>query len=180
MAIVFVVEDGTGKSDSTSYVSVSEADDISDLNIYTAAAWDALSNASKENLLMYCTKSLDARTKWKGEKTNILQALEWPRKEVTDKYGNTVSDNSVPFNLRMAVVEFAKWNATADKISNETPSSVTQEIKVDSITVKFADASKIATAQFELPDFILDLLKGYGTTRKGGTGPTFGRVVRTA
>lgn len=178
MPIAFVVEDGTGKSDATSYVSVAEADDIAALNIHTSTAWNALTVGQKQNLLIYVTKALDARTRWRGEKTTLTQALEWPRKDVVDRFGNKLADNAVPFNVRMAVVEFAKWTAGSDKVSVDRPDSVVSEVKADAVTVKFANAADIAKAQYDLPELIIDLLKGYGSTRDRPGSVAFGRVTR--
>lgn len=178
MPIAFVVEDGTAKTDATSYVSVEEADDIVALNIHNNSTWGALTTQQKQNLLIYCTKALDARTRWKGDKSTLTQALEWPRKEVVDRYGNELADNAVPFNIRMAVVEFARWGAATDKVAGDRPENAVSEVKVDSITVKFADAADFARDQFELPEIVTDLLRGYGTTRDKPSGISFGKVVR--
>jgi len=180
MPIAFVVEDGTGKADATSYVTVEEADDINALNIHNNTAWAALTLTQKQNLLIYSSKAVDARTRWKGERTKLTQGLEWPRAGVKDAHGNNLSNAAVPFNVRMAVVEFAKWNATTDRIAVDRPDSVLQEVKVDTITVKFADASANALSQYELPEIVVDLLRGYGSIRERQPGVAFGKVVRGA
>lgn len=177
--INFVVEDGSGLSTATSYVSVEEADEIASLNIHTAAAWAALSLETKQTLLMYVTRALDARALWNGAKTTDAQALEWPRKEVRDRYNNEVSSSALPYNLRWAVVELAKANISADKLTNAVPPNVVSEVKVDTITLKFADATSIAMDQFQLPDIVGDLLRGYGTVRSSSRKVTFGKAVRT-
>ena len=175
----FVVEDGTGKSTATSYVSVEEADDIAFLNIHSTLEWHALSLQAKQNLLMYVSRALDARALWNGSKATTAQALEWPRKEVEDRYGNVVSDASVPYNIRWAVVELAKANIASDKLSVGIPTSVISEVKADSITVKYADATAVAANQFKLPEIVSDLLRGYGTVRNSPKKVTFGKVIRT-
>lgn len=177
--ISFIVEDGSGVSNATSYVSVEEADDIAALNFHNAASWDALTTQEKQTLLIYVTRALDVRAKWNGEKANPTQALEWPRKDVVDRYNNEVSSGAVPYNVRWAVVELAKWNISSDKLTTDTPENVVSEVKLDTMTVKFADAANVALDQFKMPEIVGDLLKGYGTFRNSARRVTFGKVVRT-
>lgn len=176
--ISFVVEDGTGNSNATSYVSVEEADDIASLNIHSSSSWLALPLDAKRNLLMYVTRALDARANWIGSRATDIQALDWPRKDVVDRYNNAVSSSAVPYNLRWAVVELAKANISADKLSNSIPANAISELKLDTITIKYADASMFASDQFQLPEIVTDLLRGYGTIRNSTRKVTFGRAVR--
>lgn len=178
MALDFIVEDGSGKPNATSYVSVEEADSISELNFHTHPTWAALTLEQKQNLLMLATKALDVRTKWVGTRTTENQALCWPRIGVKDESGNSITPLSVPYNVRMAVVEFAKWSATSDKISTDTPDNVVREIKVDSIGITFADASNLSQLAYTTPSFVGDLLKPFGRVRDLSGRVTFGRVVR--
>lgn len=176
--IDFVVEDGTGKSTATSYVSVEEADDIASLNIHSASAWSALTLQTKQSLLMYVSRALDARALWNGEKAVEMQALEWPRKDVKDRYGNELSSSSVPYNVRWAVVELAKANIASDRLTTAVPPNAVSEVKVDTITIKYADAAQIAAEQFKMPEIVSDLLRGYGSVRNNPRKVTFGKVIR--
>ena len=174
--ITFVVENGTGLTNATSYVSVDEADDLAVLNIHNSDAWLTLPVDKKRNLLIYASRVLDSRTTWNGERVSLTQALEWPRKEVTDRYGNAVSTSAVPYNVRWAVVEFAKWSLTEDRLSRTQPDSVVSEVKVDSISLKFADPTLLATDQYKTPDIVTDILRGLGSVRHSTRTVTFGRL----
>lgn len=174
--IPFVVENGTGLTNATSYVSVDEADDLAVLNIHNSDAWLTLPVDKKHNLLAYASRVLDARTTWNGERATSTQALEWPRKDVVDRYGNAVSDAAVPHNVRWAVVEFAKWSLTEDRLSRTQPDSAVSEVKVDSISLKFADATMLATDQYKTPDIVTDILRGLGSVRHSTRKVTFGRL----
>jgi hypothetical protein len=176
--IAFVVEDGTGLTSATSYVSVDEADDIASLNIHNSAAWDALDPADKENLLMYVSRVLDSRTLWNGEQVSPTQGLAWPRTGVVDRYKNILSSTAIPYNLRMAVVEFAKHTMTEDRLSKWQPDSIVSEIKVDSIAVKFANAGDVAMGQYKVPEIVTDLLTGLGNVRNSTKKVTFGKLIR--
>lgn len=175
----FVVEDGTGLPSATSYVSVEEADEIASLNIHNGAVWEALDDADKQSLLIYVSRVLDSRATWKGEQVSLTQGLAWPRSGVVDRYGNTLSSTAVPYNLRMAVVEFAKHTMTEDRLSRWQPDSIVSEVKVDAVTVKFANPTDVAMGQFKVPDIVTDLLNGLGSVRNSTKKITFGKLVRT-
>lgn len=177
--ITFVVEDGTGQASATSYVSVEEADDIAVLNIHNSDAWLALPLDAKRNLLMYVSRVLDARTTWSGTQVSSTQALAWPRKDVTDRYSNAVSAAAVPYHVRWAVVELAKHTLAEDLLSKSTPEQIISELKVDSITMKFANAAETAINKFKTPDIVGDILRGYGKVRNSNAKITFGKAVRT-
>lgn len=176
--IDFVVEDGTGNSTATSYVSVEESDNLAVMNIHTSDTWLALTLDAKRNLLIYASRVLDSRTTWNGTKTTETQALEWPRSFVTDRYGNDVSANSVPLNLKWAVVELAKQSVAADKLSTARPENVLSEVKIDTITLKFADPTNMALDQFKTPEIVTDLLRGLGSVRNSTRKVTFGGIYR--
>jgi hypothetical protein len=174
--IPFVVENGSGLSNATSYVALDEADDLAVLNIHNSDTWLALTADDKRNLLIYASRILDARTTWNGERVTLSQGLEWPRKGLIDRYGNAVSGAAVPYNVRWAVVEFAKWSMTEDRLSRTQPDNVVSEVKVDSILLKFADPTLIASEQFKTPDIVTDLLRGLGSVRHSTRKVTFGRL----
>jgi hypothetical protein len=177
--ITFVVEDGTGLSSATSYVSVEEADDIASLNIHSADAWLDLPLEAKQNLLIYVSRILDSRTTWVGNQASPIQGLAWPRTGVVDRYGNTVSAAAVPYAVRMAVVELAKHTMTEDRLSKSSPDSVVQSVKVDSISINFAQAANTALSMYKTPQIVTDLLLGLGNVRNSMRKITFGKLLRT-
>lgn len=177
--IPFVVEDGTGLANATSYVSVEEADDIAVMNIHNSDAWLALPLDEKRNLLIYTSRVLDSRTTWQGSHVSQLQGLAWPRTGVIDRYGNTISSSSVPFAVRWATVEMAKFTQTEDKLAKTRPDNVVSSVKVDSISLTFANATSVAMDQFKTPDIVCDILLGLGTVRNSTRKITFGKLIRT-
>lgn len=96
----FVAEDGTGKPDANSYISVAQADDYFSLRSNTV--WAALNAQAKESALVAATDYVEARfgNKFAGAKLTQTQALQFPRR------GNTVV-NGIPMNLVKAVCEYA-------------------------------------------------------------------------
>lgn len=106
MAVVIVVEDGTGKTDATSYVSRADFDaywtqkgvDYTNTTTYpndTINLW--LNDATQLADSMYC---------YCGYVANDGQALDVPRDNWYDERGNDLSD-SVPVKLKNAVCELA-------------------------------------------------------------------------
>ncbi|MFX0132497.1 MAG: DnaT-like ssDNA-binding protein, partial [Candidatus Hodarchaeota archaeon] len=93
----FVVEDGTGKSDATSYASVAQFESYwTDRGTdYTGTATD-----TKQAWLNLATEFIDFNYKFLGYATEYdTQALQWPRTGLRDKLGNLISDNSIPTEL---------------------------------------------------------------------------------
>lgn len=176
--ISFVVEDGTGLASATSYVSVEEADSIAALNIHNSDKWLALTLDVKRNLLMYTSRVLDTRTTWEGTQVNETQALAWPRSDVTDRYGNSLSAAAVPYAVRWAVVELAKHTMSSDRLSVSQPDSITTMVKVDTIEMEFADPTLNAMRQYKTPMIVSDILKGLGRVRNSAMKVTFGRAIR--
>lgn len=89
--MAIVVEDGTGKSNANSYVSLTDFKSYADARGLSYGADDALI----EQALIRATNWIDAtyRGRFPGVRTNgTAQALQWPRKAGSYQYGVYVSD----------------------------------------------------------------------------------------
>jgi len=99
--MTFLVEDGTGLPDSTSYTSVQFALD------YLGPDW-APDVAAQQKALEGGTEYADLR--WgkylRGEPLLTTQALEFPRKNIYDRYGTPVT--GIPFDLQRATALYAE------------------------------------------------------------------------
>jgi hypothetical protein len=114
--MALVVEDGTGKANAESYISVSDATTYhSDRG---NAGWAALaSDTVREQLLRKATEYMLQvyRLAWAGSRISADQALDWPRadvprKDVTYGYGSYPSyyaHDSVPTEIKRACAELA-------------------------------------------------------------------------
>lgn len=83
--MAIVVEDGSGKSNSEAYISVSDAT-ARLTSLGNNAAWDALaSDTLREQALRKGAEYIEARygQRWKGTRSLSTQALSWPRIEVS-------------------------------------------------------------------------------------------------
>jgi len=88
MAISLVVEDGTGRSNANSYLSVEDADSYH-ANLTQSAAWESAALAAKQSALIAATQYLDCEYGglWRGVRAHEGQALAWPRSDAQDDDG---------------------------------------------------------------------------------------------
>lgn len=94
--MALIVEDGTGKPDADSYVTLAEAD------AYCAklghAKWTGTDTA-KESALVRACQYVDTRYRFKGERLTVAQALEWPR-SIADGIPSRIKDAQCEAALR--------------------------------------------------------------------------------
>lgn len=112
-----ITETGTGDPNSESYISVASAD------VYHSNAgntlWATLLLAEKEQALRRATKFMlqTYRLRWKGVRTSLIQALDFPRYNVDlpDTYTyNLLSSTVVPNEVQWANAELALLAAAGD------------------------------------------------------------------
>lgn len=171
MPLTLVVEDGTGLTNANSYVTRAEADDIMEANILAFDTWDALVDSAKDAVLIYATRYLDSRADWNGVKTVAASALRWPRTGVLDRDGETVDEDEVPYQLKLAVVELARFLAVND-LANFRSQDGLKQVTADVVTLIFNEKYRLP----KMPSEIQYLIQGLGAVA-GNRG--FGKVVRT-
>ena len=126
----FVVEDGTGLQNATSYASIQEADDYFANRMYRTSWGDAsTTDQMKMASLATATESLDSRLKWAGSQLTTRQSLAFPRisfinqesngssVESRRRFGSFINDSiqrdNLPKEVKMATIQYA-----ADIIQN--------------------------------------------------------------
>lgn len=105
----FVVEDGSGKADSNSYVSV-EAADVYFERQGNPSTWSSSTRAQKQMALRVATSYISERygNRWRGVIDSDTQALDWPRSGVVDADTGLYYDNDeMPARLLNATAEVA-------------------------------------------------------------------------
>lgn len=140
--MALIVEDGTGKADAESYISVADAD-----TYHTArgnTAWTG-ATAVKEAALRRATDYLEDvyAARWKGERGDAAQALSWPRGGVT-VHGFAVDEDEVPDVVSRACAELALRALSADLLA-DAGAQVKSET-VGPISVTYADGARQSTA----------------------------------
>lgn len=162
----FIVEDGSGRPDATSYLTVAFADE------YLGATW-AQDNSAKEEALIAATEYQEAR--WghvlRGVPLVHTQALEMPRARLYDRYGRQV--NGIPDDFKKATAIYAK-HYVAGSLYPTPPSGNAKEAKrkkttVGPITTEVEFQGAATTATF-LPFPLADrMVRQFGTGATGGT-----------
>jgi len=115
MALTLIKEDGTGKADANSYADVTDGDGYHEGHLY-ATAWTAATTANKEKALVMATRLLDAEYQFGGNKTNELQALQWPREACRDPDGaDSLDSDAVPPAVVNATCELARELLVKDR-----------------------------------------------------------------
>lgn len=105
--MALIVEDGTGKADAESYVSVADAE-----TYFTARGLDWIGSpatADKEQALRIATEWLDSTyaQQYRGRAKTEDQALDWPRRDAYDDDGRLFSSTALPVELIRATAEVA-------------------------------------------------------------------------
>lgn len=107
MAIAFIIEDGTGKSDSTSYLTVAELTQIlEDAGLTITLTTDP----EKQAALNRMTLILDSFAQWTGKRLLTTQALEWPRSEAYYNDGTAIATTVIPPEIKKALAYFVYYS----------------------------------------------------------------------
>ena len=125
--MALVIEDGTGLSTAEAYISVADADTYH-ANFTGSSSWTSSTptTAIKERVLRRGAQVLDDTyiLRWKGDRTNKIQALDWPRDSVEDTDGFIVDSATVPVeiqraNAELSLREITETDGVAPDVAND-------------------------------------------------------------
>jgi len=182
MAVILVVEDGTGLSTSNSYLTATEAEAILCVNPTAYTTWSALNATQKDTFLVWASRYLDSYFDWEGHKTVKDSALRWPRCGAKDRDGLYISDSEIPDQLKQAVAEISVFLVNSDAAASGGQSSNLPEgikrVKADVVEIEFFEdgSSDSQSGTDLLPVNVGYLLRGLGRPITGRM--RVGRVVR--
>lgn len=168
--MALVVEDGTGKSNADSFISVTDADTYF-TNHGSPTAWTGLSTAQKESELRYAAVTLDGNWDWWGSITVTTQSLGWPRSGAEDGEGRSIDTDVVPTRVKDAQCELALLGTSNALNSNYDRGGDVKREKVGPIETEYFDG---ASMEPQLP-IITRILGGLGLRR----GRVLGEVLRS-
>lgn len=137
MASQVTVEDGSSKADADSYASESEADTYFDDRNETD--WADLGQSEKSAALRKATSHLDSQYDWKGEVADEGQALDWPRKDVTDDEDIDIASDVIPDELKEACMELAFFSAVIGDLEPFETDGEIRSIGAGSVEVEYDD-----------------------------------------
>jgi hypothetical protein len=128
--MALIVEDGTGKSDAESFISVADADTYHSNRANTA--WAALTTANKEAYLRRATDYMEQvyRMRWFGFRKTTTQALDWPRINVM------VEDIAVSFMVSTTIVPTEVKNACAEMALKASTATLAADIQREKVRTK--------------------------------------------
>lgn len=170
--MALIVEDGSGKPDAESYVSVS------DFRTYCAKVGYDLTGKGDEELeqaLRRGTRGLDGLygPRFIGAPVSVSQALEWPRIGAVWR-GSELPDDSVPQKVKDAACE-AAWRELSDPGSLAPDLDRGGRIKsmqAGSVELVYADGAPAETTFASIDGFLSGLIGSKSIAM-------FGSVVRT-
>jgi hypothetical protein len=145
--MALVTEDGTGKTDAESYISVAAADAYHLIHSISST-WAAATTAVKEAALRQAAQYLDTtyKDKWKGFRADDDQALDWPREGLVID-GVVYDSADLPTQLLEAAAELALKVVDGDVIfadMDDEGSVKSRSVRVGPITeaVSFSGSSR--------------------------------------
>lgn len=169
--MALIVEDGTGKVDSASYISVADA--LAYHNARGNTNWATITTTEQEEALRRATDFMEQvyRLNWAGYRITSTQALSWPRYEVPMIDANYYYDSDiVPTEVKNACAELA-FKAAGGDLSPDVAQRVIRE-KVGVLEVEY-DKNGV---QYTTYRAINNMLAPFLTNVVGGA---FRKVIRT-
>lgn len=161
--MAFVVEDGTGLPTANAYVSVEEADAILATNIHSS--WTALEVGMKELLIMWATRILNERARWRGTRVSATSALPFPRSNLRDADNVFYPDDEIPQPLKVAVSVLADHLSVGDPTLPRSDKNI-KRLDVDVISIQF----DVDTTPERWPTSLGLILKDIANISFGSTG----------
>lgn len=172
--MALTIEDGTGKADSNSYVSVAEA------QAYATARGISLPSdeAEVEALLVKAMDYLEAQRKlYSGERTWAVattahpdvQALQWPRTGAMLDCRTTIASDAIPAELKRAQMQASMEVFAGHELLPSSDGRIVKREKVDVIETEYMTGQDMGVASgvvgvvsFPAVDVLLEPLYGCG------------------
>lgn len=165
--MTIIVEDGTGLADAESYASVAETDTY--MSARGTTVWATLTTTEKEQALRRAMDYLlqKYRSKWKGARKSLTQALDWPRVGVfIDEDADTafaswkqnqIPSNVIPLEVKNACMELA-LRASIGMLNEDQAQKVIQET-VGPITTKYDQYSTTVVKYSQVTGYLAPYFK---------------------
>lgn len=152
---MFVVEDGTTKTDATSYVDLDYASTYAE-SFFSEADYDTWTESADsvlERALNRATMYLDRTYEFLGEKSTVAQALQFPRAYLYDFKGDLIS--GIPNGIKQAVclVAIRMLNGINMSPDLERGGKVIRE-KIDVIDISYSEGASATTRFMEIDNLL--------------------------
>lgn len=172
--MAFQAEDGTGLTDSNSYIAVALADIHHTDRENTQ--WTDMTTGEKEAALIRATDYIEKRfgRKFLGRRQNRTQALEWPRVDAEDRDGfllTGVAVDAIPRQLQKACSEYALRAFIYNVLSPDVPPAVpSQDLQTGGSRGSQGASGAIIREQFKVD--VVEEEKEYRSLNSFGEGHT--------
>lgn len=158
--MALTVEDGTGKADAESYVSVSDAASYCDARGLTFSSG---SDPDKEAALRRATSALDALygSRFPGARKNgRSQALQWPRTDAYDADGEEIASDEIPDEVIKATCEFAvrELAEPGSTMPDLERGGAIRALRAGSVSIEYAGSATARTVYSIVDGIIAPLL----------------------
>lgn len=149
--MALIVEDGTGKTDSNTYVTAEQARAYAEARGIELPADDG----EVESMLVSAMDYLEAqRARYQGTKTYPgVQALQWPRTGVILDCSYQLPDNVIPVELKNAQMALALEVFAGNPLMPSSDGRVVKREKVDVIEREFMTGNDLETGGLPAPSF---------------------------
>ena len=158
--MALVVEDGTGKTDAESYISVTDADTRQ--AALGETEWAGFATETTEQLLRKATIYMTQkdRAAWKGYRTSTTQILCWPRSGVVVDTSTAIDIDSLPTDIANACSDLALTANDGDLLADTTRPVI--EKTIGPLTTKYGEGSAQATRYNAVSAILQPYLVGLG------------------
>lgn len=144
------------ETNSNSYISSADADLYFAGKYSSAEKWTGLTAEKKSQLLITATIQLETYL-YGGEPTTNTQALQWPRKHLTDRSGNLINQDVIPVKVQYAQCEMADWILTEeDRSLTDIELQQLESFKAGPLDIK------VKSAPVTVPPTVKQLLSSIG------------------
>lgn len=151
-----IVEDGTGKIDADSYVTVEFADDY--FSARGVSEWADLKTEKKEQALIKATEFVDNIYQWYGKKEFEHQSLRFPRVDIRDYEGAEI--RGIPLCLKQAICDASLISTSGELFETaEQNGDVTSET-ITTLSFTYSKQGSRSTTSTTLYDSINTKLRG--------------------
>jgi hypothetical protein len=150
--MALTVENGTGLEEADSYISLAFFKQFCDDRGYD---YSEKTDPEIEQKLRLATGYIDSQFRFKGNRAGGIQALEFPRLNLIDWSGITIT--GLPRRVKQACAELAFKALSTDLYQDQNRGGKTKSESVGSLSVTYADDAPTGTV-FQ---FAWNLLKPY-------------------
>lgn len=145
-----------------------------------ATLWLAADVTTQSRSLVAAVRWLDSQH-WVGQPTDLVtpQALQWPRVNVTDAFGNPVPSNSIPTQIQFAEFELGAALVENPDLQTQLQDPIAREQHAGSVGITYfrpvgaAFGGKDVQTLTPFPQNVMDLIGIWLAGKAGAPSPVF-------